>query len=288
MRAVWAMFCLCWFATVAAASSDAAPPLMPANEAVSIAERFAQKLNLPLKGVAKTEFLDPNRNFLTPPSWSVRFDPSGTVQVDAETGQVLAFQVSSSTTARRGRRTISQGQVVDTATKVAEAMGRPEDAVLESALRSSYENDWSVTWRRRTPDGIPFYDDELTVHLGSASGQPTGAHMRWSGRMPESMEVRVSKEQAEALALRFATKRGPLLRKPTFTAELRIVHPNGHWTKDSLRGVRYDDPTRLAWVVEVLREPAQVSRMIFWIDAANGSLLGGSEPIFHAVRRSGG
>jgi hypothetical protein len=108
--------------------------------------------------------------------------------------------------------------MMDTATKVAEAMGRPADAVLESAVRDRYENDWSVIWRRRTPDGVLFYDDELTMYL-TASGQPASAHLRWSSAMPESMEVKVSKEQAEALTLRFATKRGRCWK--LITAELR-------------------------------------------------------------------
>jgi hypothetical protein len=290
MRAIWVAFCLCWCATVAAASSGVTPTGMSADQAVSIVEDLAHELDLSLTGAPKTEFLDPNRYFLTPPCWDIRFDPSGRFRVDAETGQMLAFQVSPAAIrkTRAGKRAISEGQAVEAARKTAEAMGLPADAVLKGAALMSVAGPadmWSITWERRTSSGIPFYDDALTVYLKAASGQPTSGYASWSSRMPESMEVKVSKEQAQALALRFASKRGPLLKKPTFTAELKIVHPNGHWTSRPVRSIRYDSPTRLAWVVEMERRSGRTLRTIFWIDAADGSLLGGAEPVIGPAAR---
>jgi hypothetical protein len=290
MRVIWAVLCLCWCAIVVTASSGAAATVMSADQAVSIAEDLAHELNLPLKGAPKTELLDPNEHFLTPPSWDIRFDSPGRFQVDATTGQMLAFQVSPAAIrkTRARKRAISQGQAVEVATKTAEAMGLPADAVLKDAALMSVAGPadvWSITWERRTSSGILFYDDALTVYLQAASGQPTSGYASWSSRMPESMEVKVSEEQAEALALRFASKRGPLLKKPTFTAELRIVHPNGHWTSRPVRSMRYDSPTRLAWVVEMERRSGRTLRTIFWIDAADGSLLGGAEPVIGPAAR---
>ena len=264
-----------------AAAPQTAEPTMPvrisAEEALRIADAFAKTMNIPFGEGATVEFLDPEKEYLTPPAWELRFYSFSTIRVDASTGRAIMFGDLSAATAQRGTAAaLTAEKVIAVARPVAEALGLPSDAQLKDA-KSNSEGAWSVRWVRMGPQGACYEDDALYVLVGP-SGQVTAGNLRWSSRPPENTEVKVTKERAEQVTRDFARVSGRLRSEPTIAAELRVVHPNGYWTEHPIRHIRYDSPTRLAWVVTLTQGQAGHGyEMIVWIDAADATILGGTQ-----------
>lgn len=253
------------------------PVRISAEEALQIAATFAKAMDIPFGEGATVEFLDPEREYLTPSAWELRFYSFSTIRVDASTGRAIMFGDLSAAMAQRGTTAaLTAEKAIELARPAAEALGLPSDAQLKEAHPGS-EGTWSVRWGRVGPQGAFYEDDGLYVLVGP-SGQVIAGNLRWSSRPPGNTEVKVTKERAEQVARDFARASGKLRSEPMIAAELRVVHPNGYWTEHPIRHIRYDSPTRLAWVVTLTQgQAAHGYEMIVWIDAADATILGGTQ-----------
>ncbi|UCG88149.1 MAG: hypothetical protein JSW71_06295 [Gemmatimonadota bacterium] len=221
--------------------------------------------------------------------WTVKYFDFSEVTVDAADGSVVTainraaveeFMAQPTTVA------ITEAAAVASASEIAKLMGLPFDSaelydveLNEFAADELYQ--WHVRWVR-TADGIPYESDMAIVMLDPNSGQFLGAGKAFWSSAPESVEVRVKESQALGIAREHAQRLGIQEADVPPSVELRIVQPNNYWGPGEVVAPKYGSPSRAAWVVN-LRSPSSLggegaaADKVFWIDAANGELLGGTQ-----------
>jgi hypothetical protein len=123
--------------------------------------------------------------------------------------------------------------------------------------------------------GIPFNRGGVGVMLSAADGRLLALSSGLDIAPPESVTVSVPEESATAAAITYASHLDSSSQPAETQAELRIVVPNSYWARRGLGEEIAEPGSRVAWVVE-LRE-AEGHYRIFWIDAADARLLGGTQ-----------
>lgn len=251
------------------------------EQAKQIVAAFAKRERLPFGEDATVSYLDPNTNYLKPPAWQVRFHSFGEYEVDANSGAVIHWATLSAAEAE-GERRLDEAGARAAGEKALRALGLPADAVFGEARCASHgeglPEQWTVRWNRRTPQGVLFEDDGAFALLNAATGQVWSASLRWSSRLPDNTRVEIAKDQAVDLARKAAEQRPGVAVEPAGEPELKVVHPNGYWSASPVRWTRYDAPTRTAWIVNLTRKgPMGEGRLIYWVDATDGAVLGGTQ-----------
>ncbi len=254
------------------------------QQALAAAAEVAAALDIPF-GEGASATLKPG-GFM-PPEWEVRFHSFSSVRVEAKTGRVIgivdhsALQESYSSA---DQPAIAEEEAVAIADNALSAMGHPNSLVFKDATLKAPIDDipawickWDETWQ-----GIPYYrggPQGASAWVTAATGKVVSAALYPPLPAPASAEVRLSEAEAIAIASDLAQDQLPPLAQPETTAQLRIVQPNHQWSKSGMVEVRYDDPSCVAWVVQLTEvgEGGRVGRAAeFWVDAADGSIVGGA------------
>jgi hypothetical protein len=173
---------------------------------------------------------------------------------------------------------LDEAAAVARARKVMEAAGlegilplEPPTAWLKREGRAaSYYVLWRPTYRH-----IPYDSVAVQVNISAVDGRLISMSTGLDVVPPRSTKVTVSKESAIKSATGWAKRFDASFRPSTTKADLRIVTANSYWWHYKL-GPEVTPDSRVAWVVELTGAGRQ---LIFWIDAADSDLLGGTQSL---------
>ncbi len=266
-----------WLASLSPGLSE----VVSAERATSRAAEFAQALDLPW-GEGTTAVLRENVNQARLAEWEVSFHDFATVGVDPKRGIVLSAVDYSAVTEHEELKqppALEEQAALARAADIIGLAGLKDVAELEEPTVLLHELSpdvyrYIVLWRV-LHRGIPFEDARVQVTLSAWDGRLLVLSSGLDIPAPESVGVSVSEEAAVGAALDFAWQLEPQLTPSETETELRIVVPNAYWTRSGLGRAVTDSGSRLARVVAV--RDANGRERVFWIDAATGALLGGSE-----------
>lgn len=136
-------------------------------------------------------------------------------------------------------------------------------------IRRYEDRCWVFTWHRRSRR-YRYRDDGTVVRARAADGKVLAYERDHTSREPSGARRRIGRRRASSLALRT-----PLTEHVSFTRAWRpsigFVNPNATAAGEQSR--RPSPAVRLAWLV-VVRQGHDVVAEV-WIDAENGSYLGG-------------
>lgn len=127
-----------------------------------------------------------------------------------------------------------------------------------------------AVWQR-CQNGFEFKHDFVRLVHDPADGELVAYRRVW-GEAPESWSVRLKPEQAKVIAERrlvTGSKGAPALH--TRVVGPAVVCPNPLFGAARTR----PDVRKLAWVVEVPRQQKVKHALEIWVDAADGTILGG-------------
>ncbi len=207
------------------------------------------------------------------------FGDSASVGIDPTRGVVSSAVDYAAVTALNSRPAPAK---LDKAAAVARAKKVMEAARLEGTLPLEPPTAWLkreeraasyYVWWRPTYRHIPYDSVAVQVNISAADGRLITLSTGLDVVPPRSTKVTVSKESAVRSSTEWAKRFDASFRASTTKAEVRIVTANSYWTFYKL-GRRVSPDSRVAWVVEVIDGGRH---LIFWIDAANGDLLGGTQ-----------
>ena len=121
------------------------------------------------------------------------------------------------------------------------------------------------------------YENGVVVCITAEDGKLIYLSAGLDAPAPASTAVTVDENAAKTSALAYANQLAPAAAgAATSMAKLVIVLPNSYWTGKGL-GAREDSTVaHVAWVVT---ESISGNDLIFWIDAADGRLLGGTQSL---------
>jgi hypothetical protein len=136
------------------------------------------------------------------------------------------------------------------------------------------------------PHGYPFLDmgDSMYLDFDPQDGQLVQMFYHWGEVLPESWRVGISEQAALRIAqaalqkvaaeARASHQYGfffyPLVLQPTQKPRLGYVVPNSSWGSRYRTNTTYPMRARLAWEF-------RLGKRVVWVDAGDGSLLGGIE-----------
>jgi hypothetical protein len=244
-------------------------PRISAKQAKEKAAAFAKAAGLPWDDTATPTLMytgDP-RDQTGPTQWEVRCR-GARLFLRGDTGAVHLFHRPVATRPEPGKRPPTEEEAVAAAARVLRLLGAAPNA--PPAATKTSDGGWHLAWERRTPDGVFYYADTTSASV-DATGQVVSAWVNWHHRPPASTKARVSKRRAAKLAVDAARKLGLLgTDQRKVTARLEIVPARGF---ESELSNQQDVPTRLAWVVSIVRPAARRERVVA-IDAADGKALG--------------
>ncbi|GIV15765.1 MAG: hypothetical protein KatS3mg022_1200 [Armatimonadota bacterium] len=288
-KAFWLMLCLlivAGFATVwVLAQRNTSSGELTEQQAVNIAHRFLQNAGLQLPSTAPRAQLRTKRDGWR--VWQVEWTNRYSMEIDARTGQVYWFanygreyeQVKRIGRDRQPK--IASREVAEQyCWQLAQRLGLPKDAYLKR-LRIVAEGEAGDANRAGSVSAnfeVRYFGYTFLSEGGEVafSVDPLdGTLMFFSARAPtviESHDVRISQTEAVSKAKQiyadwYRTHRSPHQGKYTGRVEIGYVYPNGVFG-----GKRYPPQVpyraRLAYAVYFGEEAV-------WIDAADGSVLGG-------------
>ncbi len=223
--------------------------------------------------------------------WHIGFHDFATIGVNPSKGFISSavdYSVSRRDYALASEHPLSQEQPqLDEETALARAgrilaLAGLEDAVqLESPVlllrQHSVAPDvycYLCNWRLMY-QGVPFDDGGVMLQLSPADGRLIVLSTGLDIPAPESVRAVVDRPTAETAAQGLCRSLDSRFRPAETEMELRIVVPNSYWADRGLGEEITEAGSRVAWVVK-LREAGGHFRT-FWIDAANGTLLGGTQ-----------
>lgn len=166
----------------------------------------------------------------------------------------------------------------------------PENYTVETIFydRGPCKGEWSIRWHR-TLNGYPYDNDIIGISLSDISGKFESLVITPTSEICPT-EVKILKETAQKIALQLTERSvSGLYRKvygrPTNpeceSTELRIVNPNGlfrQYSKYRPPSVSFNPKSRLAyyiWIKYKVDPPKNKIRILVWVDAATGEILGG-------------
>jgi hypothetical protein len=225
--------------------------------------------------------------------WEVDFSEAASVNIDPDSGEILALTDFSGSNELRASteedRKISQEAAREVAEAALDLLGRPEGIAFEKSYQGSpHTPAWVFLWTR-TFNGIPYLYDKLQIRISPLDGRVLGYGRQFISAPPPSADTKISEEDAIALARKAAaTLQTAGSVSATSSAVLRVVQPNDYWGKQPNGHAWHKGaPSQVAWVVRIAQDDKehdyqelwdnQVEYREFWVDAADGRLLGGSE-----------
>ena len=180
-------------AAAALAQSDAEA------KATSIARDFAARVGAPVSVTAEASVLPPDNNW--PGAISIEFDRQVTVEIDTQSGKVVGF--SDHRVANSAAVVLDVEAAKEAASRFLDAAGGfPSAASLESARLVELGDGWSQWWVfwRREIQGYRFPRDGANLIISPDTGALIAMGIRWYSQPPASLEVKVTREHAIALA----------------------------------------------------------------------------------------
>ncbi len=137
---------------------------------------------------------------------------------------------------------------------------------------------WIVTMHRFCHN-FEYQDDFIRVQLNPLDGRLLGLGYNFASPIPKSTKVTLTQQQAAEKAGAFFQKLGMTLGDVK-TAECKIVVPDNEWDiasrKITTSEYKQETYSRLAWVIDFEAPgPKYIQRSQVWVDAENGSILGG-------------
>jgi len=146
---------------------------------------------------------------------------------------------------------------------------------------------WNIIWRR-TLNGYPYDNDVIGIGFSDVSGKFISLVVSQTSEICPT-EVKIPEEEARKIAIEYTSQHvhkfyqnaygGQFSNPEIESIELRIVNPNYLYER-KLRGlpIRPTLKSRLAyyiWVKYKVDQPKNAIKMLVWIDAATGKILGG-------------
>jgi hypothetical protein len=212
--------------------------------------------------------------------WEVDFG-AALVGVDPETGDILSatdfskgdLLRSAETTGKR----IGEQEARQTAERVLDLVGRPADLQFEKSFQRNHSKEWRFLWAR-TFQGIPYLYDKIQVRISPLDGKMLGYGRQFVSAPPPSAQIAIEREDAISAARGVAASLGIAgADTAPVAAEVFVVQPDNYWGPGpATDGWGRGAPSRVAWVVRLGDE---CDCKEFWIDAAEGSLLGGTQTL---------
>ena len=197
------------------------------------------------------------------------------LRIDCDSGAVLSYRDHTLTGAEHMQKaaTVSEERARETVRRVLDGLGLA--VPVESGTLSKIVDHWRFA-ALRTVGGIVV--GSVSVEISAATGQVAGFHDGGSVPIPESLEKKVTAEQAVRTAMDFASQRYPAL---TFhlrkDARLVIMYPNDNWTK-AAGELRKNTAakTRLSWYVALEGDQDSHTIISFTVDCQTGGIIGGA------------
>ncbi len=153
---------------------------------------------------------------------------------------------------------------------------RIESSAIENHTTVPGCTQWAVRMRRYY-QGYPFMDDGILIYLDPLDGDLLNLGYACDSPLPNSTTINYNQQQAMSQAANyFQTILGKNLGNLK-TAELQIVTPDNYFeifnNHQNPAPYQQQSITRLAWVMEF---DAPMKGVKVWIDAENGTILGGA------------
>jgi len=210
--------------------------------------------------------------------WQVDYGKDGEVQVDAKTGKLL-FIISEKSFMDMANNTnngtfITEDQAISSANDYASKMSLDIEGILSSANLvhdkggTTGADVWDLKWHRKS-HGYIFKNDFIIAGIDAKTKELLAYNNCFYSNEPSSFSINIKAATAIENAQATADQNGYTLNGK---ASLMIVNPNYRWTDEAMKEPNPD--TRLAWVIP-FEKPNGVGEI--YIDAENGSLLGGDE-----------
>jgi len=272
-----------WFAALVVGSLSACYGQAPTAEvAATKAAAFAAALNMPWGEETQT-VLHENVNPARKAEWVTTYGSFSSIGVDRRTGAIVSAvdysagmaHIAAQAPAKldEAAATARAQDIITRAGLAAVAnLGAPEVQLQQHA----HEPD---AWRFAVKypvqyQGIPYEYGCVTVLLAAEDGKMLALSSAIDVPVPASTTASVDEKTANESALGYASKLSPSAEPGTASAKLMIVVPNSYWVSSGLGASEDATIARTVWVVTVEQAGGQ---LIFWIDAADGRLLGGTQ-----------
>jgi hypothetical protein len=274
---------------LAAFAGTCTPDTVDATTAKQTAAAFAEAVDLPWAAdqVETSEKLDAGR-YGDRHHFVLKYFGFTEIAVDATDGAIVNVQNRSAVTqflAEPTRVKLTEEEALARADQIAQAMAI---SVGDTAFRDVKLNEftadehymWQVRWHRMCAN-IPYDSDGAIVMLDPETGNLLGAGKAFWARPPASTEVKIDSDEALSIARQQAAALALQETDLPPSVELRVVQPNNYWDLAEPVEIPHTGFSRVAWVVtfsvpSALGGPDAVAHTVFWIDAADGRLLGGA------------
>jgi len=246
------------------------------REAAAIASAFARAMGWDYGPPSQTKLAElPTGERV----WEVEFSGEAGVQVGQETGRIrIVVDKSQLRDVQEVRRDapakLTELEARTAGERILDVVGRPTDIVFECVENDRINKEWRVRWKR-TFQGIPYISDGVLVVLSPIDGELLAFGDKRISAPPEAAEVNLSPETAiQAARETAAALEMPGAISAAASVQLYVVQPDSYWGPGPLSDRLSDGaPSRVAWVVRL----GDRGQKHFWIDAADGTLLGGAQ-----------
>jgi len=251
-----------------------------AEDAMSKATAFAAALAMPW-GEDTQAALREDVNAARKAEWRVTFGTFASVGVDPRTGRITSAADYSGGLAHamaKAPPNLDNAAALAHATEILKLAGLADAAQWGSpdvALQEEAPGVWRFAVKFPCQyQGIPYRYGCATVLLAAEDGKLLVLSTALDLPIPASTAVLVKEEAASESALTYASKVSSSPEAGTASAKLMIVTPNSYWVSKGLGATEDSTIARTAWVVTVEQAGRQ---FMFWMDAADGRLLGGTQ-----------
>lgn len=269
---------------VAPTHTDPAAAPLTAEQAVEVARKFCDAVGWKAEGELR----------VTEPEWASVAGINGwkvawkapyqdrNVVVDKATGRILSamdYVEGNWERAHPGAPDLSTSQLVDSATKFAQAAGLPSDYRLvegELSPRQPGKEEFIVEFQRCFEDAI-YKDDLMTLSLHPDTGHVSLMGFRCRMQPPPDVARNISQARAEQLGREYLAdpaKMGSSAMKVASVnkVQLMVVRPGSAMVAGT---AHVGEPSRIAWVVTFNRYGIAYDHInVAWIDVEDGSFLG--------------
>lgn len=207
--------------------------------------------------------------------WSVEYPNESITKIDQETGEIVTYvRLPNSRPGASLPSPLTDSDARKRAGEYLAKAGVPEgvderEAVLQKGLAD--RDIWSVLWVREIR-GVEVYQNAVRVNVDANTGELlllgkaiwTQEPAEWTVNVHEPRATEIAREHLGQVGLRLG---------PQSSGKLMIVEPNFYWTsRFVLTPIK---ESRLAWVLRIEKQDHGLAEI--WVDAADGSILGGGQ-----------
>ncbi|MBZ9623276.1 hypothetical protein G9F71_010465 [Clostridium sp. FP2] len=200
------------------------------------------------------------------------------VKVD-ENNEPISYinkNITSKKTIANKDKSLNKEELKKIAENVAESLKKSNNTSEENKTfisESNFNNGFiSYEWKR-TYKGYKYDFDFEVVALDPSTGDVAVASKMFVSKVPE-INIKLKQEEAEKIAVESAKEFDGFIVEKIKTKDMVIINPNYRWTSKVTEKLIKD--TRLAYTFTFKMVKPYEGDLIVWIDAKNGSLLGGT------------